>query len=534
MSRWISLIVLLAIIIITAGLLYRVMAGFLLPLFLAAVLAVIFRPVHSWVLERTKNRDYLAAGITTSSILLVVLVPFCGVLALAVYEGLNAVSGDVVEKTGAQLSQFRSRVGLDIPFAQFRDEAGNQTYGLSDLSQQIRSLPDALPEKSDVTSEDRQEFAFVRDALTALHDQLEQVRSAIEKGTADADSVDVQRVQRLIDLNPDAPFQDVEEMIDTLNQTLTYWTSNSVDDGTVDEETGTTSDDETQVNMVRLRTQYQKLKATYDTFHIDLLGGTFWGGLTELANPDARQIETLRGAVERQLRGSLPSVAGQATAIVGSFALGLAIMTISIFYFLKDGPAMIRTIMRLSPLDDRYELQLITEFDSVSRAVVLATLLSAFVQGLLAGVGYFFAGFDSIVLLTLLTMLFALVPFVGAAAIWVPASLWLAFVEQRLLAASVLFIYGATIVSMADNIVKPYVLHGQSKLHPLLALLSVLGGVQALGPIGILVGPMVVSFLQALLNILNQELSDLSPTTEPPQIEQETEEKSESEGEVGC
>ena len=64
MSRWISLIVLLAIIIVTAGLLYRVMAGFLLPLFLAAVLAVIFRPIHSWIFERTKKRQLqLAHGL---------------------------------------------------------------------------------------------------------------------------------------------------------------------------------------------------------------------------------------------------------------------------------------------------------------------------------------------------------------------------------------------------------------------------------------------------------------------------------------
>ncbi len=59
---------------------------------------------------------------------------------------------------------------------------------------------------------------------------------------------------------------------------------------------------------------------------------------------------------------------------------------------------------------------------------------------------------------------------------------------------------------MADNVIKPWVLHGQSNLHPLLALLSVLGGVKTLGPIGLLVGPMVVSFLQALLNMLNTEL----------------------------
>jgi hypothetical protein len=72
-----------------------------------------------------------------------------------------------------------------------------------------------------------------------------------------------------------------------------------------------------------------------------------------------------------------------------------------------------------------------------------------------------------------------------------------------------LAIYCAGIVSTADNFIKPAVLHGQSRLHPLLALLSVLGGVKTLGPIGILVGPMVVVFLQTLLNILHRELVQL-------------------------
>ena len=66
--------------------------------------------------------------------------------------------------------------------------------------------------------------------------------------------------------------------------------------------------------------------------------------------------------------------------------------------------------------------------------------------------------------------------------------------------------------ALADNVVKPYILHGQSKLHPLLALLSVIGGVQVLGPLGILVGPMLVTFLQALLNMLHGELDSLAET----------------------
>jgi len=82
-----------------------------------------------------------------------------------------------------------------------------------------------------------------------------------------------------------------------------------------------------------------------------------------------------------------------------------------------------------------------------------------------------------------------------------------------MLAAGLLAAYGAGIVSLADNVIKPMVLHGQSNLHPLLALLSVLGGVQALGPIGVLVGPMVVVFLQTLLNILQRELISIEQSS---------------------
>ena len=72
-----------------------------------------------------------------------------------------------------------------------------------------------------------------------------------------------------------------------------------------------------------------------------------------------------------------------------------------------------------------------------------------------------------------------------------------------------LAVYGTLVVSMIDNVIKPMVLHGQSKLHPLLALLSILGGMKALGPIGIFVGPMGMAFLQALLHMLHTELMAL-------------------------
>jgi predicted PurR-regulated permease PerM len=150
--------------------------------------------------------------------------------------------------------------------------------------------------------------------------------------------------------------------------------------------------------------------------------------------------------------------------------------------------------------------------------VVVATLLSAVVQGTLAGIGYSFALSHEapVFLLTALTMATALVPFVGAAAVWICVAGWVYLYGEHVVngqliqgdprTAIILAIYCTIVVSGIDNVIKPLILHGQSKLHPLLALLSILGGVQVLGPVGILVGPMLVSFLQALLNMLRKEL----------------------------
>ena len=104
-------------------------------------------------------------------------------------------------------------------------------------------------------------------------------------------------------------------------------------------------------------------------------------------------------------------------------------------------------------------------------------------------------------------------PFLGAASVWIPCVLYLGAVEQRWYVALALFLYGAGVVSSIDNVIKMYVLHGRSTMHPLFALLSVLGGVKVFGPIGILVGPMVVVFMQTLLEILNHELADRDAST---------------------
>jgi predicted PurR-regulated permease PerM len=220
--------------------------------------------------------------------------------------------------------------------------------------------------------------------------------------------------------------------------------------------------------------------------------------------------DSVNAELKRQAETWIGPIAKRAPVVLLKLVIGLLVMTVSLFYFFADGRRMLETVTRLIPLDRRYQWQLLEEFEEISRAVVSSTLLAALAQAALAGAGFYVAGLGNVFLLTLLTFFGALVPFVGAASVWGVASLYLLFFMKDTWSAVGLALWGGCVVSTIDNVIKPIVLHGQSKLHPLLALLSVLGGVGALGPIGIFVGPIAVAFLQAALTMLQQELVSLS------------------------
>ena len=347
--RVVSLIMLMAVVLLVTAMFFRVMLQFVAPLFLAAVLVVIFEPVHKRVMQRLPGKPKWSALVTTLLVVFALLIPIT-------WLGLNAIG---------ELSTIAAR---------FSDE-NSQT--------EILAITERVKEKS---------------------------------------------------------------------KPIISW--------------------------------YE------ETFQQDF----------------ENQMRTAGG----QMAGKLGSLGIDGFLAVIGLIVGLGIMTLALYYFFADGPAMIEALMHLSPLDDDYERELLEKFAEVSRAVVIATLLSAAAQGLLAGIGYYFAlDGGPIFLLTASTMLMAIVPFVGATIIWAPIVAWVAFYQGDTMAAIVLGAWCLVVVSNVDNLIKPLVLHGQSNLHPLLALLSVLGGVSVLGPVGILVGPMLVAFLQALLNMLRKELDDL-------------------------
>ena len=505
-----SFYVLLAVVLGIALLSFRVMKGFILPLFLAALLVVIFQPIHSWLLERFKGRKGLAAGLTTTAILLIVLAPIGWALTVGIVEGVSVSSqwgknADLL-KIDKKLDPTRQTFGLEIPL---EDDLDDVLASITALK-----IPTATANHAQRVAGMRPNIDNFASEFQQLIDNLDsslEVKQKLVSELARDDLSEEERAQFQVELES---LKWTERIVDREDPSAVdaRWSELKADVASLQALEREFADSPTAKQVDSYESLVDEINVSYQLARQEMLGGAGWATLTELVNPSEMQIQSLQKQAQELLQSLLLKFTGKTTSIMGSLAMQIFILSIAIFYFLMDGPEMVNAAMHLSPMDDRYEREMITEFARLSRAVVVATLLSALAQGLLAGVGYFFCWqFESLFMLVILTTLLAMVPFVGAAAVWIPCCVYLAFVENRYLAAGLLAAYGFFIVSMADNIIKPMVLKGQSNLHPLFALLSVLGGVQALGPVGVLIGPMLLAFLQTLLKLLNRDL-DLGST----------------------
>jgi predicted PurR-regulated permease PerM len=128
--------------------------------------------------------------------------------------------------------------------------------------------------------------------------------------------------------------------------------------------------------------------------------------------------------------------------------------------------------------------------------VVYGIVCAAFAQGTLAGLGYWAAGLPAPIFLGALTFLVGLVPFV-VPFMWAGASLYL-FLTGKTVAAVGLFIWGLTAVSWIDNIVRPLVISGSTRIPFLLVLFGVLGGLAAFGLVGLFIGPVILAVMMAI------------------------------------
>lgn len=200
------------------------------------------------------------------------------------------------------------------------------------------------------------------------------------------------------------------------------------------------------------------------------------------------------------------TAAGVILSTTATTVLGVVIGLMTMYYVLVEWPRLPVRLERVLPLDPRHTRALIIEFRDVGRSALIGTVLTAFVQGLTAGVGYAICGVPRAITWGVVTALASLIPAVGTALVWIPIGLYLAFTGHSGLAAVELIWGMVVVVGVSDYVIRPRLVGGHGQGHPLLMLIALLGGIEVFGLAGLIVGPVIMSLFVAILRIYEREV----------------------------
>jgi len=214
----------------------------------------------------------------------------------------------------------------------------------------------------------------------------------------------------------------------------------------------------------------------------------------------------------------LPTILHDNTARIGSFlgsrlgeALGnvalilfeLFVTLFALFYFIRDSDAILRALRRALPFEEDTREQILNEAGDLIQASVRVSLFIALVQGFLGGLAFAVVGIHSPVFWGAIMAFMALLPVVGTWPVWVPAVIWL-YATGNVWRGSVLLAICAGLVTTIDNILRPLLMSGKARLNGLMIFVGVLGGVAAFGPLGIILGPLLIATAMSLLEAYDQ------------------------------
>ncbi len=189
------------------------------------------------------------------------------------------------------------------------------------------------------------------------------------------------------------------------------------------------------------------------------------------------------------------------------FLLSFFLVFFSLFYLLRDGGKFKEFFIEVFPLSTKHENVLIAKLEKAVNGVVKGSFLVALIQAIVATIGFMIFGVPNPLLWGAFTFLAALVPTVGTSLSLIPAVVYLIIIG-KIGAAVGLGIWGLVAVGLIDNVISPKLIGSRTNLHPLLVLLSVLGGIQLLGPLGFLLGPIFMAIFVALLDIYRKDLKE--------------------------
>ncbi|MDO6459739.1 AI-2E family transporter [Granulosicoccaceae sp. 1_MG-2023] len=202
------------------------------------------------------------------------------------------------------------------------------------------------------------------------------------------------------------------------------------------------------------------------------------------------------------------------SATVGTVNVVVLVFVVlyTMFFFLLDGDVLVKKILYYLPLDDSDEQQLLARFTSVGRATLKGTAVIGFLQGAFAGLGFWLLGVPSALLWAVVMMFLSVVPGVGTALIWIPATVYLIAVGE-IWQAVVLAVYCAAVVGSIDNVLRPRLVGNDTQLHELMIFFSTLGGIIMFGFAGFMIGPIIAALFVTTWEIYGLEFRDWLPET---------------------
>lgn len=189
-----------------------------------------------------------------------------------------------------------------------------------------------------------------------------------------------------------------------------------------------------------------------------------------------------------------PSVVAETAGVI----INLIVMLIILFYFFRDGPRLIEKLIVLSPIKDRFERELASEIENTVYGIFYGSFLTGAIQGLLATIAYYIAKVPGALVWGVLTFFFSFIPLVGTGAVIIPIIIYL-IIQGEYGYAAFLAVYGAVVIGSSDNFLRPMLI--RTHVHQALIFLSLFGGLAVFGPMGILIGPVVMALLTGTIKI---------------------------------
>lgn len=229
------------------------------------------------------------------------------------------------------------------------------------------------------------------------------------------------------------------------------------------------------------------------------------------------------GLVQERLASSLTKgsqfIASQALGIgqnAFDFFVSFFIMLYLLFFFLRDGVALSKTISDALPLEEKIKHDLFSKCTTVIRATVKGNIVMAMLQGALGGLIFWFLGIHAPVLWGTLMAFLSLLPAVGAAVVWVPVAIYF-FATGAVWQGVVLTAFGVLVISMVDNILRPILVGKDTKMPDYVVLMSTIGGMAIFGLNGFVIGPLIAVMFMATWEIFSKaraaNLSELPIST---------------------